>query len=101
MNFWKPSIVKNTGCLIPCSYTEYKLESEPEKTNGKTQRLYVRFSSPDVLKRTEQLLYPMVSLVSEFGGALGLFLGFSCMMIWDGLEFLFLYCLTNFQPVET
>ena len=34
----------------------------------------------------EILLYPFTSLLAEFGGALGLFLGFSIMTIWDGVE---------------
>ena len=34
----------------------------------------------------EILLYPFTSLLAEFGGALGLFLGFSMMTIWDGVE---------------
>ena len=32
---------------------------------------------------TEELIYPWQSLVAEFGGALGLFLGFSFMTVWD------------------
>jgi hypothetical protein len=52
-------IVRKTGCPIPCSYTEYKLATQPSKYLWKPQRLKLRFSSPDVLKRTEQLLYPM------------------------------------------
>ena len=31
----------------------------------------------------EVLLYPFTSLLAEFGGSLGLFLGFSIMTIWD------------------
>ena len=42
--------------------------------------------STDTIERTEQLLYPLESFVSEFGGALGLFLGFSFMMVWEVLE---------------
>ena len=34
---------------------------------------------------TEQLIYPWQSLVAEFGGSLGLFLGFSLMTIWDAV----------------
>ena len=82
------SIVKKTGCLIPCSYTEYMLAREPMKFENGTQTLQIKFSSPDVLKRTEELLYPFDSFISEFGGALELFLGFSCIMIRDFLEFL-------------
>ena len=35
---------------------------------------------------TEELIYPWQSLVAEFGGALGLFLGFSFMTIWESVE---------------
>lgn len=31
----------------------------------------------------EQLIYPLTSLVAEFGGTLGLFLGFSFLTLWD------------------
>ena len=97
---YQSSIVKNTGCLVPCRYTEYKLATETGKMDWKAQRLSVGFSSPDALQRTEKLLYPLDSFISEFGGALGLFLGFSCMMIWEGLEILLLYCLKNSQSDE-
>ena len=30
--------------------------------------------------------YPLFSFIAEFGGALGLFLGFSFMMFWDIAE---------------
>ena len=36
----------------------------------------------------EQLIYPLTSLVAEFGGTLGLFLGFSFMAIWDKVLFM-------------
>ena len=32
---------------------------------------------------TEELIYPWESFLAEFGGCLGLFLGFSFMTIWD------------------
>ena len=35
--------------------------------------------------KTEQLIYPLVSLVADFGGTLGLFLGFSFITLWDNL----------------
>ena len=37
--------------------------------------------------RTEQLIYPVTSLVADFGGTLGLFLGFSFITLWDKLPF--------------
>ena len=99
--YTKVNIVNNTGFLISCSFTEYKTAAEHMKYEYGTQKLSVLFLSPDVLKRTDQLLYQLESFVSEFGGALGLFLGFSCMMIWHGLEILFLHGLKNSQSIET
>jgi len=32
---------------------------------------------------TEELIYPVSTLVAEFGGTLGLFLGFSFISLWD------------------
>ena len=32
------------------------------------------------------LIYPLVSLIADIGGTLGLFVGFSFMTIWDGVE---------------
>ena len=41
----------------------------------------------EVIEESEELMYDFVSLVAEFGGALGLFLGFSFLSLWDiGLE---------------
>ena len=45
-------------------------------------------------KRKEVEVYPFLSFVSEFGGALGLFLGFSFMMLWDLIE-MFSKCLVS------
>ena len=39
----------------------------------------------------EALVYPFQSLIAEFGGCLGLFLGFSFMTIWDGLKSLLIW----------
>ena len=46
-------------------------------------------TSPYMLVERESLLYSLESLVAEFGGTLGLFLGFSFMAVWDGVETLF------------
>ena len=39
----------------------------------------------------EVLVYPFQSFIAEFGGCLGLFLGFSFMTIWDGLKSLLIW----------
>ena len=37
---------------------------------------------------TEDWVYPGISFIAEFGGALGLFVGFSFYMIWDFFVFI-------------
>ena len=52
----------------------------------------VAFSLWDVSNNTrvssEKLIYPLASLIAEFGGALGLFLGFSFLSLWDNFHFI-------------
>ena len=43
------------------------------------------------------LIYPWTSLVAEFGGTLGLFLGFSAMTLWDSLEWIALWKFSSLQ----
>ena len=42
--------------------------------------------------RTEQLIYPLASLVAEFGGTLGLFLGLSFITLWDYMFYIGKVC---------
>ena len=42
--------------------------------------------SPFMQVETEHLVYPFSSLVAELGGVLGLFLGVSCITLWDTIE---------------
>ena len=42
--------------------------------------------SPFTLVETEEMFYGLFSFVAEVGGTLGLFLGFSLMAIWDGID---------------
>ena len=39
------------------------------------------FSSFEVL--TEEEAYPLLSLLADVGGVLGLFIGFNFLMVWD------------------
>ena len=92
-----------TGCYAPCSYKEYRFTGAANEAGVRPfSSLAISFSifqwhlgtfgyvlwnmSPYVLVETESLLYSIESLVAEFGGTLGLFLGFSFMALWDGLE---------------
>ena len=47
----------------------------------------ISFSTNVLTVLKEQYVYPMDSFIAEFGGALGLFLGFSFMMVWDLIQF--------------
>ena len=49
-------------------------------------QLIVWNTSPYMLVESEKLVYTVESLVAEFGGTLGLFLGFSFMNLWDVVE---------------
>ena len=88
-----------TGCKKPCKYRKFRI-GEPKKLpfNGNqtdglmlwsmadekmVSKLFRSKSSSILQVETEQLIYPLTSLVAEFGGCLGLFMGFSFMTIWD------------------
>ena len=43
-------------------------------------------ANDDISIESEELVYPWTSLVAEIGGTLGLFVGFSFIMVWDGVE---------------
>ena len=43
--------------------------------------IMLNFGSKDTVVETEVLLYPFTSFLAEFGGALGLFLGFSFIQV--------------------
>ena len=52
-----------TACLLPVKLQPFQLS--------------LTYVTTDILEEEEVLVYPVDSLISEFGGALGLFLGFS------------------------
>ena len=80
-------IEKLTGCQKPCHYKQYTLVAKltkslwPQTAGLCPVGLWV--ASPHTKVETEELIYPWTSLVAEFGGTLGLFLGVSCMTLWD------------------
>ena len=45
------------------------------------------FPSTEITLEEEEYVYPFISFVAEFGGALGMFLGFSFLMVLDFLYF--------------
>ena len=45
------------------------------------------FYSQTVYIEKEVLDYPFITLLADFGGVLGLFIGFNFLMIWDIIVF--------------
>ena len=94
-------IKRLTNCMKPCNYRKYIL-GERKQTSFKSE--YFTFSlwavSKNTVVKTEQLIYPISSLVAEFGGTLGLFLGFSFVALWDQIYDLRFVCriIKKFRP---
>merc|ERR1712130_1062012 len=77
-----------TGCLLPCQHLEYAIKGNPTISSG-WHGLRVTFVSEDMTVLSEVELYPFESFLAEFGGALGLFTGFSFMFFADLADWLF------------
>ena len=82
-------IYERTGCLKPCHYLKYNIVGDRLPTSYKYQNFLFSLNSVSnvTFVKTELLVYPWTSLVAEFGGSLGLFLGVSFMSLWDGVHF--------------
>ena len=65
-------ITQMTGCLKPCKYRKYSFLGEPYPSALKSD--FYMFSlwsvSHEVNVEVEELIYPLSSLVAEFGGNL-------------------------------
>ena len=72
-----------TGCLLPCRYKEYTVVDQTLSLDKYGKVLALVRATKTVLIETEILLYPFSSFLAEFGGALGLFVGFSLKITWD------------------
>ena len=79
-------LIQMTGCLLPCSYSEYKLIGNPVVIDQSMFGLQLSFGKTEASEEREALVYEFESFVSEGGGALGLFLGFSFLSGWDLLQ---------------
>ena len=73
---------------MPCFYREYRIEGTPTRAVTPSEFPFVLGIMPsttEVTIETETVVFPWTSLLAEFGGTLGLFIGFSFMTIWDCL----------------
>ena len=90
-------MVETTGCNLPCTYIEYQQQG-PTQEFGNQFGLGVIFANTEVLVQTDVLVYPLLSFIAEFGGALGLFLGLSLNMLIDVFDIVFKVVMNNNVP---
>ena len=83
-----------TGCLLPCTYDEYRVLATGLRDFNK-YGVVLTYGSLGTTVLTEYYIYPFESLVSDFGGSLGLFVGFSFVMLWDVLQLGVIHILRN------
>ena len=84
-------ILEAVGCKKPCAYNEFKfVYSSPEEVPELPGQVILWPASKRTQIEEEVLLYPFTSFLAEFGGALGLFLGFSFLTIWQEIRSCFM-----------
>ena len=76
-------LVEYTGCERPCHYREFQTIRDSITVHGTGNGIVFFYPDTEIIVDIEQEIYPFTSFIAEFGGALGLFLGFSFLMIWD------------------
>ena len=109
-------LMKLTKCLMPCSFMEYKVPyfqllskvlcyveilqiTENPKVysnflNGNSgTKFWPVFSPERILVRKEVEAFPLISLVADCGGILGLFLGFNFLTIWEWIMDFLMFCI--------
>ena len=79
-------LINMTNCFLPCSFSEYRLVGSPSVVDPSSYGFQLSFAKTEAWEEREAFVYEFVSFVSEFGGSLGLFLGFSFYSVWDILE---------------
>ena len=84
------NLLEITGCSLPCRYKEYKIVDTLIGLDGMGYGFSLLFAKTEIVEEKEVLVYEFISFVAEFGGALGLFLGFSFVSSWEFLEVLFI-----------
>lgn len=96
--FVQAEIVRKFECPLPCHYKEYHLFDKPKYGNVDNFELGFAYADLTETEAVEEFIYTLESFVSEFGGSLGLFLGFSFYLVLDPINvFLENYILSMIQ----
>ena len=75
-------VIEQTGCLPPCIYSQFSLVHNIEGFY-QIYGMGLVYATTEVRLEEEDWVYPSLSFIAEFGGALGMFVGFSFMTFWD------------------
>ena len=77
-------VSRRTGCLAPCSYTHVRRYGDLILQDVANETMYILTLASTRIKVLTEHQYPdFASLIADIGGTLGLFLGFSFIMVWD------------------
>ena len=77
------------GCLYPCTYTQYTEVQTARVTMFGQFGVGFSFASVATTVRREVYIYSTLSFISDLGGSLGLFVGFSFFGLWDVFQAVF------------
>lgn len=83
---------KEFNCKKPCQYMEYKVVEEPHnfhRADLNTTNAWITMASPKITVEREVESYSVTAFVADYGGLLGLFVGFNFLMIWDCLVYIY------------
>jgi len=80
-------VVKFTGCKPNCiSYKYDVIKVAPWTVSHDKEKILLNIvwlNKNEIIKESEKLAYDELTFISNFGGALGLFIGFSFFSLWD------------------
>ena len=71
---------------------EYKIVEEPQnffRADLNTTHIWLTMASPKITIEKEVESYSFTTFVADWGGLLGLFVGFNFLMIWDCFAYIY------------
>ena len=71
---------------------EYKVVEEPQNffmADLKATNVWLTIASPKITVEKEVESYSVAAFVADYGGILGLFVGFNFLMIWDCIVYIY------------